>query len=94
MTRIPSVFDDLTDSPAEAENLRVRAKLMRGIRKLIRSEEWSQKEAAAHCGVTVPRLNALLNGHIDKFSIDALVKVAARLGQSVTVEMSTHRDAA
>ena len=94
MTRIRSVFDDIMDSPEEAENLRIRADLLLDIRDLIESKKWSQKEAAAHCGVTVPRLNNLLNGHTDKFSIDALVKIAGRLGQRVTVEMSAQQAAA
>ncbi|MFO5842689.1 helix-turn-helix domain-containing protein, partial [Klebsiella pneumoniae] len=40
-------------------------------------KEWDlpQKDAAARLHVTQPRLNDLLKGKIDKFSLDALVNL-------------------
>jgi predicted XRE-type DNA-binding protein len=44
-------------------------------------------EAAKKLGVTQPRLNDLLRGRIDKFSLDALMNLAARAGLSVRVKV-------
>ena len=48
----------------------------------------SQAEAAKRLVITQPRLNDLLRGRIDKFSLDALVDLASRAGLSVHVKIS------
>jgi predicted XRE-type DNA-binding protein len=87
--RSTSVWDALVDSPEEAENLRLRSKLMRAITRTVKGWEVSQKEAAKRLHVTQPRLNDLLKGKIDKFSLDALVNMlaSANLEIDVTVKM-------
>jgi predicted XRE-type DNA-binding protein len=54
---------------------------------LIERNQWTQAAAAKKCGVSQPRINDLLRGRIDKFSIDALVNMAGALGQKVKIEM-------
>jgi predicted XRE-type DNA-binding protein len=87
--RSTSVWDALVDSPEEAENLRLRSKLMRAITRTVKAWNVSQKEAAQQLHVTQPRLNDLLKGKIDKFSLDALVNMlaSANLEIDVTVKM-------
>ncbi|MBC3452749.1 XRE family transcriptional regulator [Pseudomonas mosselii] len=75
--RSTSVWDALFDSPAEAENLRFRAKLMRVLTRIVQSWDLPQKVAARRLHLTQPRLSDLLNGKIDKFSLDALVNILA-----------------
>jgi predicted XRE-type DNA-binding protein len=82
-----SVWDALCDTPGEAANLTARADLMRQITAIITGNGWKQAETAAHCGVTQPRINDLLRGHVSKFSLDALVNIAAALGQRVNVTL-------
>lgn len=82
-----SVWDALSDTPEQAANLRMRAALMRQIADLVRSKGWTQAEAAERCGVTQPRINDLLRGRISRFSLDALVNLAAALGSQVTVKL-------
>lgn len=79
------VWEAIADSGPEAENLRARSELMRQIEKIIRAKGWTQAEAARHCGVSQPRINDLLRGRIARFSLDALVNVAAALGKRVRV---------
>lgn len=81
-----SVFDALADTPQEAANIRARAQLARQITSAIRERGWTQSKAAAHCGVTQPRINDLLNGRVSRFSLDALVNIASGLGE-VNVEL-------
>ena len=82
-----SVWDALADTPEQAANLQARADLMRQIAELIQAEGWKQVEAAERCGVTQPRINDLLRGRVSRFSLDALVNIAAALGRRVNVEI-------
>ena len=79
--RFASVWDAIADTPEEAVNLRLRSELMDQITGLIRQHAWTQTEAAARCRVTQPRISDLLRGRISRFSLDALVNIAAALGQ-------------
>lgn len=80
-----NVWDALADTPQEAANLKVRSELMSQIAALVRERGWTQVEAARRCGVTQPRLNDLLRGRLSRFSLDALVNIAAALGCRVQV---------
>ena len=82
-----SVFDALADTPEEAANLQARAELVRALSALVAAEGWTQAEAATRCGVTQPRMNDLLRGRISRFSLDALVNMAASCGQQVHIEL-------
>ena len=78
-----NVFRDLGFSGAEAENLRLRAELMMRIEDYFRQSGLTQSDAARQLGLTQPRLNALLKGKLDLFSLDSLVNIAGRAGLSV-----------
>ncbi len=84
-----SVWDDIADSPEEAENLKVRAALIRAIRDRIDGVGWSQSTAAQNLGLTQPRVSDLYRGKISKFSLDALVEIASKLGIHIRVEVDT-----
>ncbi|MEQ8814063.1 MAG: XRE family transcriptional regulator [Thalassobaculum sp.] len=88
-----TAFDLIADTPEEAAHMRARADLMIQVQEIIERNGWTQQEAARRCGVSQPRVNALLRGHFHKFSLDALVKMAAALGQRITIEL-TDRNAA
>jgi len=76
-----SVWDAIADTPEQSANLQARAELMRSIAAIVKRQGWTQTEAARRCGVTQPRMNDLLRGRISRFSLDALVNMAARLGR-------------
>ncbi|WP_435101068.1 helix-turn-helix domain-containing protein [Arhodomonas sp. AD133] len=83
--RFNSVWDALGDTPEQTENLKLRAELMTQIREYVESLNVTQKEAATRLGLTQPRLNDLLRGRLDRFSLDMLVNVLARAGKHVNV---------
>jgi len=87
-----SVWDALENSPAEAANMKARSGLMIAIRDVVDGWELTQVEAAKRLGVTQPRMNDLLRGRIDKFSLDALMILAAAAG--LTVEWRVVKPAA
>lgn len=90
--RFTSVWDALVDSPEEAENLRLRSKLMRALTRTVEGWKVSQKDAARQLHVTQPRLSDLLNGKIEKFSLDALVNMLANADLEVDITVK-HRAA-
>jgi len=84
-----SVWDALADTPAEAENMKLRSSLMIAITEAVSAWHVTQMEAVRRLGVTQPRLNDLLRGRIGKFSLDALVALAARAGLTVHLEIKS-----
>lgn len=87
-----NVFRDLGFSETESANLEARSALMILLEKEIRKLKMTQVEAARRIGVKPPRISELMNGKIDKFSLDLLVVYLARLGK--TVEFSLTKQAA
>jgi predicted XRE-type DNA-binding protein len=82
-----SVWDALEDSPAEAANMRLRSELMIAIRQVVTGWSVTQAAASRRLEVTQPRLNDLLRGRINNFSLDALIVLAARAGLEVRVQI-------
>jgi predicted XRE-type DNA-binding protein len=80
-----NVFADIGFGPEEAENLLLRAELMSRISEMARGVP--QRQAARTFGVSQPRLNDLMRGKIDKFSLDALVNMLAHAGMRVELRV-------
>ena len=80
-----NVFVDAGFAPDEADNLLLRAQLMSRIRGAARG--LTQRDAAVLFGVSQPRLNDLMRGKIDKFSLDALVNMLGRAGMRVELKV-------
>ncbi|MDP1638177.1 MAG: helix-turn-helix transcriptional regulator [Candidatus Nitrotoga sp.] len=78
-----NVFRDLGFPEGEAQNLLLRTDLMIKIEQLVKKSGLIQSEAAKLLGITQPRINDLLKGRIEKFSLDALVNMVARAGMEV-----------
>ena len=57
-----SVWDAIEDTPAEAENMKLRSSLMMTLDQHIRAKGWTQAETARRLGVTQPRVSNLLRG--------------------------------
>lgn len=75
-----NIFDAVTGNPEEALELKIRSDLMIAIRSIVEEKGWRQTEAAEHLGLTQPSVSDLLNGKIDKFSIDLLRTCLYRIG--------------
>ncbi len=75
-----SVWDAIEDTPAEAENMKLRSALMMALKQHIARANLNQSEAAKLFGVTQPRVSDLMRGKISLFSIDTLVNMAATAG--------------
>ena len=60
---------------------------MTDLREHVQKRAGTQAEKAEALGITQPRLNDLLKGRIDKFSLDALVSLAQKAGLRVNVNV-------
>lgn len=49
---------------------------------------WTQKQAAVFFGETQPRISDLINGDIERFSINKLVIMIAQAGMDIHVEVN------
>lgn len=75
-----NIFEDLGFNKSEAENLKIRAELMIIIKRYIEKNKLTQKEAAKRMRVDQPRINKLLKGQIELFTIDSLIQMLAAVG--------------
>jgi predicted XRE-type DNA-binding protein len=82
-----NVFRDIGFPQDEAQNLLLRAELMLRIERYVKRSGGTQQMAAKSLGVTQPRLNQLLKGRIERFSLDALVKMLAKAGMRVELRV-------
>ena len=60
--RYASVWDAISDTPAQAENMKLRSELMMALRDHIARAGMSQAQAAKLLGVTQPRVSGLVRG--------------------------------
>jgi len=86
--RFESVWDAIEDTPAQAENMKVRSALMIALKARIEAEGLSQVNAAKLFGVTQPRISDLLRGKITLFSIDTLINMLAAAGLHVELQIA------
>jgi len=75
-----NVFVDLGFDPAEAEVMKLRAEVMIRTAQQLKSQGWTQAEAARHLGITQPRVSRLIKGKVEDFSLDMLLTLATRSG--------------
>lgn len=83
-----SVFLDLGFEPAEAAVLQMRASLMGDLRLYIEKNKLTQAEAAKRLGIAQSRVSDLVRGKWEKFSLEMLITLEARLGRHVRVELA------
>lgn len=83
-----SVWDAIEDTPAEAENMKLRSTLMMALDEHIRAQGWAQAEAARRLSVTQPRISDLLRGKIHLFSLDTLVNMVVAAGLHVEMRVA------
>lgn len=83
-----NVFIDLGFDPAEAAVLQMRASLMSDLRLYIEKNKLTQAEAAQRLGIAQSRVSDLVRGKWEKFSLEMLITLEARLGRTVRVELA------
>ena len=82
-----NIWDAIEPTPIAAASMKARSAWMFAIRAMVKGWHETQSAAAARLGLTQPRLNDLLRGRINKFSLDILLNIAERAGLSVKLEI-------
>lgn len=77
--KVRSVFHDLYPADQAAE-MEMRSLLLHGLVQWLTDSGMTQTEAAKLLGVTQSRVSDLKRGKISQFSLDLLVRLAARAG--------------
>ena len=85
--KFESVWDAIEETPALAASMKARADVMIAIQKVVDGWKLTQSDAAKKLAITQPRLNDLLRGRIQKFSLEALMDVAGSAGLVVKVDV-------
>jgi predicted XRE-type DNA-binding protein len=75
----------------DAEDLLLRADLMRKIGEIVVARGLTQMQAGELMHMDQPRVSALLKGKIGKFSTDRLLKALSDLGQDVELRITPAR---
>lgn len=83
-----NIFDALETDQGMAENLKIRAALMNALTDYIHAQAMTQQAAADFFEVSQPRISDLMNGKIDKFTIDMLVNMLGKTGQHIDITIA------
>jgi predicted XRE-type DNA-binding protein len=83
MSRNP--FLDLGFPREEAIALHIRSQLAATLERHIKQKGWTQTQAARELHVPQPTISKIVNGNVEKLSIEFLVKLTVRAGIPVHV---------
>lgn len=83
-----NIFEELGFEPAEAAVLQMRSKLMADLRRYIEKNGLTQIEAAKRLGIAQSRVSDLVRGKWEKFSLEMLITLEARIGRKVRIELA------
>jgi predicted XRE-type DNA-binding protein len=81
------VFYDVFDEDRAAE-LTMRSELLRGLQAWLAESGATQTAAAAELGLTQARMSDIKRGKIEAFSLDLLVRLAARAGLRPRIKLA------
>lgn len=85
--RFASVWDAIEDTREDAENMKLRSRLMMSLKGHIARTGMSQAQAAQLFGVTQPLVSDLVRGKIVLFSLDMLVNMATAAGLHIELRI-------
>jgi predicted XRE-type DNA-binding protein len=85
--KVRSVWHDLYPEDQAAE-MEMRSLLLQGLGAWLADSGQTQTEAAKVLGVTQARVSDLKNGKISSFSLDLLVRLAARAGLNPKLKLA------
>ena len=69
-----------TETAEVASNMLLRTDITIMIRDIIQHQGWTQQQAANELRISQPRISDIMNGKIEKFTLDFLVTILDALG--------------
>lgn len=88
ITSSGNVFQDLGFDTAEAAILQMRSALMNDLRLYIEKNNLTQGDAAEKLGISQSRVSDLVRGKWEKFSLEMLITLEARIGRKVSLKLA------
>ncbi|MBL6991095.1 MAG: XRE family transcriptional regulator [Bacteriovoracaceae bacterium] len=85
--KISDIAKDLGVSPEVGHVAEVKAKLTREIIKITKKQQLTHQQVADSSGVPRSAITGIINGSLQKVSLDRLVKIICSLGKSVDVKI-------
>lgn len=76
-------------SDAKLANVIARTELMLAVSEAIAKRQWTQSEAATFLGVGQPRISDLMQGRVDRFTVDMLLNWLQKLGKDVSLSVQS-----
>ncbi|MBX3279819.1 MAG: XRE family transcriptional regulator [Acidobacteria bacterium] len=83
-----NVFVDLGFDAAEAVVLQMRSRLISDLRIYIEDNGLTQAQAAERFGISQSRVSDLVRGKWEKFSLEMLITLEARIGRKIRMELA------
>lgn len=80
-----NIWDAIENTPEEAENMRLRSRLMMALEDRITQKGMTKAAAALALGATQTQISYLMKGRIDLFDLDCLVNMANSAGLSINL---------
>ena len=80
-----NVFKDL--GLPDADELILKAQLLRDIQNIIESRGLNQKDLMKHLGIKQPEASYLMNGKLSRFSRERLIDYMVKLGMTVELRV-------
>lgn len=90
--RFISVWDAIIDDQGERESLKIKSTLMIKVEQYIKDHNLTQQQAADLMGVTQPKISTIVNGRLDKLTIDMLVNILAKVGVKISMSFSDEQE--
>jgi len=83
-------FNNVWDAlePRQSANMTLRAELMMQISEFVKQSDLTQTEAAKRLNTTQPRLSDVMQGKIDKCSVDRLINMLDSAGFTVNLTVA------
>lgn len=82
-----NVFEDLGFDQSESKYLLAKSRIMAALTYVVKSNGWTQAQAAEAFGVHQPDVSDLMTGKLSRFTVDRLLKMVDHAGFEVNVEI-------
>lgn len=86
-----NIFNEFIEDSGRAEALHLKSYLAALVVALIASKKWNQTEAAKHLDVKQPRISEIKQAKLDKFSVDFLLQLLAKLGYRLELDFNPQK---
>lgn len=83
------VFEQMGYSNEEGAFLLLRTQLLKEVKEEILKKGWTQVQAAEKLGIKQPHVSEIFSLRIDKFSVEALIKLLYRLDKEVVFKIKS-----